>query len=146
MCLKDCGSSFLKKWHLRWEKTDRLTKSFDSVCCFFSSSLFFCFPIFPLCHYCLSASFLCHHCFPFSLLHQSAFLSSEYPDISCPNEWRRVWLLLLFSLLLSTVFACLLREERLSLKGEESRWKVAWEDTERCPRPFQPIRPLGTDR
>lgn len=70
----------------------------------FFPSLSFCFPHLTLLFVCF---FSPHHCFLYCFLHQSAFLSSEHPVNSCPNEWRGVWLLLLFSLLLSTVFACL---------------------------------------
>lgn len=105
MCLIVCGSSLEN-----YLATDRLTKNTDYIYCFFPFIFFLLLPHFLLWHYSLSASFLCHHYFPSSFLHQSTFLSSEHPVISCPNEWRRVWLLLLFSLLLSTVLRALHRK------------------------------------
>lgn len=108
--------------------------------------LFLLAPFSPLTS--LSAYFPCHHCFLCSFLHQSAFLPSEHPVISCPNEWRGVWLLLLFSLLLSTVFACLNQEDRLSLKGGKvgGNWPGKPQGGGASNQPFQLIRPLGSDR
>lgn len=145
ICQQFTPGVYLKITFNMWQKLGWFTENIDHTYCFFSL-LFLLAPFSPLTS--LSASFLCHHCFPCSFLHQSAFLPSEQPVISCPNEWRGVWFLLLFSLLLSTVFVCLNQEDRLSLKRGKvgGNWPGKTQGGGASNQPFQLIRPLGSDR